>query len=101
MTAFAPPLDQTPTFPTMVLVGTLVTVDAPSTVKLSRSSPNIGAADTEEIPDRMAMQEVMMAILDAFRLIVIALVSSTLISPFCESDSSTPHKYLLRLTQFP
>jgi hypothetical protein len=43
--AFAPPLDQTPTFPTIVLVGTLVTVEAPRTVKLAKSEPSIGSAD--------------------------------------------------------
>ena len=42
MIAFAPPLDQTPTFPTMVLVGTLVTVEAPRTVKLAKSEPSNG-----------------------------------------------------------
>jgi hypothetical protein len=48
--AFAPPLDQTPTFPTMVLVGTLVTVSAPKTVKLAKSEPSIGAAHAGEAP---------------------------------------------------
>jgi hypothetical protein len=36
----------TPTFPTMVLVGTLVTVEAPRTVKLAKSEPSNGVADT-------------------------------------------------------
>ena len=46
--ALAPPLDQTPTFPTMVLVGTLVTVSAPRTVKLAKSGPSNGVAPTGE-----------------------------------------------------
>jgi hypothetical protein len=43
---FAPPLDQTPTFPLMLLVGTLTTAEAPRIEKLAKSEPNIGAADT-------------------------------------------------------
>ena len=35
---------KTPTFPTTVLVGTLVTVEAPSTAKLAKSLPRMGAA---------------------------------------------------------
>src|SRR5215212_2895542 len=35
---------KTPTFPTTVLVGTLVTVEEPSTAKLAKSLPKIGAA---------------------------------------------------------
>ena len=46
--AFAPPLDQTPTFPTMVLGETLVTVEAPKTVKLAKSAPSIGVAQAAE-----------------------------------------------------
>jgi len=46
--ALAPPLDQTPTLPTITLVGTLVTVEAPRTVKLARSPPSIGMADPGE-----------------------------------------------------
>jgi len=52
--AFAPPLDQTPTFPLMVLVGTLVTVDAPRTVKLAKSEPSTGVADAGEEPQNTA-----------------------------------------------
>jgi hypothetical protein len=43
---FAPPLDQTPTFPPRLLVGTLTTAEAPRTVKFATSEPNIGEADT-------------------------------------------------------
>jgi hypothetical protein len=50
--AFAPPLDQTPTFPTMLLVGTLVTVEAPRTVKLAKSEPNNGVADAGAEPQK-------------------------------------------------
>ncbi len=32
----------------MVLVGTLVTVDPPKTVKLDKSGPNMGVADTAD-----------------------------------------------------
>jgi hypothetical protein len=46
--AFAPPLDQTPTFPTMVLVGILVTVEAPRTVKLAKLEPSNGVAHAGE-----------------------------------------------------
>ena len=41
---FVPPLDQTPTFPTMVLVGIFVTVEATRTVKFAKSEPRIGVA---------------------------------------------------------
>jgi hypothetical protein len=50
--AFAPPLDQTPTLPSMLLVGTLVTVEAPSTVKLARSEPSNGVANAGEALQR-------------------------------------------------
>lgn len=52
MMAFAPPLDQTPTFPTMVLIGMLVTVEAPRTVKLAKSGPSSGVADAEVEPQQ-------------------------------------------------
>ena len=42
--ALAPPLCQTPTWPPITLGDTLVTVLAPSTVKLARSDPKRGAA---------------------------------------------------------
>lgn len=45
MMALAPPLDQTPTLPSMVLVGTFVTVDDPKTVKLANDVPSKGVAD--------------------------------------------------------
>jgi hypothetical protein len=38
----------------MTLVGTLVTVDAPSTVKLARSAPSKGIAHAAEGPQRVA-----------------------------------------------
>ncbi|TAL88299.1 MAG: hypothetical protein EPN71_14980 [Rhodanobacter sp.] len=50
--AFAPPLDQTPTFPLMVLGGTLVTVEPPRTVKLAKSEPNIGVANAAPGPQQ-------------------------------------------------
>jgi hypothetical protein len=49
--AFAPPLDQTPTFPSMTLAGTLVTVVAPRTVKLAKSEPRIGVAHAGVTPE--------------------------------------------------
>jgi hypothetical protein len=49
VTALAPPLDQTPTFPTTVLVGTLVTVEPARTAK-SPAVPSIGAAHTWAVP---------------------------------------------------
>ena len=54
MIALAPPLDQTPTFPTTVLVGTLVTVEAPSTAKLAKSEPSKGTANPGEEPEKSA-----------------------------------------------
>jgi hypothetical protein len=52
--AFAPPLDQTPTLPPIVLVGTLVTVEEPRTVKLCKSGSSNDAADAGEIPHKRA-----------------------------------------------
>jgi len=47
--AFAPPLDHTPTLPVMTLVGTLVTVEAPKTVKLASFEPSNGAAHDGDV----------------------------------------------------
>ena len=67
MIALAPPLDQTPTFPTTVLVGTLVTVEEPRTAKLAKSEPSSGTANPGDGAQRRSAPKAVLASTDENR----------------------------------